>query len=169
MKTAIPAQILTLLFLFHCSENKSQDISSLLLPNLLKQTENPDPGATGPSGKNLANFSFDGFSRDNEPVVSCDVDNSSGQGIRVNLPTDVFAGGYYLKIETVPSTSPYLFPENGALDLWMSNSHRPAAPPSCTWTRTVNTSLRYVASISDDCILMGSHTLTRFEVDCKPD
>lgn len=123
----------------------------------------------GPSGTNLANLSFDGFSRDNIPVVSCDVDNSSGKGIRINLPTDIFAGGYYLKIVTVPNTSPYLFPENGDLDLFMSASHLPANPPSCTLTRTVNTNLRYTASVSSNCILMGGHTLTRFEVDCKPD
>ncbi|TGL59248.1 hypothetical protein [Leptospira sarikeiensis] len=159
------ARILLLLFtlsLLNCDQGGKDIPSSLVFP-LLQSTEEE----AGPYGTNLAQVTFDGWPFDDQPVISCDINNSSGDGIVIDLP-DTFPPDYVIKIETVPSVSPFTFPTGGDLDLYFGISHKPDNSTNCILTRTSNTSRRYSASISSSCTPMN-HTLTRLEIDCIPD
>ncbi|GBF38721.1 hypothetical protein [Leptospira johnsonii] len=150
--------LVTGLLLFACGEEPKDIPNSFLFPILQNIDVTP--------GTNLAQVSFDTFSADNQLITSCDVDNSSGQGINVDLP-DVFPSNYVIKIETVPSASPFTFPVNGDLDLYLGSSHKPDDPTNCVLTRTSNTIFRYSATLSTNCTVMG-HTLSRLVIDCIP-
>ncbi|PJZ76777.1 hypothetical protein [Leptospira neocaledonica] len=154
-KIAIP--FFSFIFLA-CGEEPKDNPNSFLFPLL----QNIDTTI----GTNLAQVSFDTFSADNQLITSCDVDNSFGQGITVDLP-DIFPPNYVVKIETVPSSSPFTFPVNGDLDLYLGSSHKPDDPTNCTLTRTSNTVFRYSATLSPNCTVLG-HTLSRLEIDCIP-
>ncbi|PKA16855.1 hypothetical protein [Leptospira haakeii] len=150
--------IVPVLLLLTCNEEKKDIPNSLLFPLLQNVDLTP--------GTNLAQVSFDTFTADNQLITSCDVDNSSGQGIVVDLP-DIFPSNYVVKIETVPSTSPFTFPIGGALDLYLGSSHKPDDPANCILTRTSSSFFRYSATLSTNCTVMN-HTLSRLEIDCIP-
>ncbi|MGJ4789550.1 hypothetical protein [Leptospira koniambonensis] len=158
MKLCKIAALILVLGFSSCKEDKKDDLTSFLFPIF--------PNLDTNFGTNLAQVSFDTFNLDNAITTSCDSDNSSGQGIVVDL-SSVFPSGYYIKIDIVPSTSPFLFPENGNLDLHLGSEHRPSDPPTCTLTRTSNSFLKYAASLSNNCEVMN-HTFTRLEIDCIP-
>ncbi|TGK43497.1 hypothetical protein [Leptospira andrefontaineae] len=158
MKLCKIAVLIFGLTFFACSEESKDIPNSFLFPLLQNFDITP--------GTNLAQVSFDTFTADNQFITSCDVDNSSGQGIVVDLP-DMFPSNYVVKIETVPSVSPFTFPIGGALDLYLGSSHKPDDPANCVLTRTSNTIFRYSATLSTNCTVMN-HTLTRLEIDCIP-
>ncbi|TGM96035.1 hypothetical protein [Leptospira dzoumogneensis] len=141
-----------------CKEGTTDVPNSFIFP--LLQNNNGTPGT------NLAQVTFDSIEFDDVPIISCDSDNSSGQGIVVDLP-DMFPPNYVVKIETVPSSSSYTFPVGGALDLYLGSSHKPDDPTNCTLTRTTNTFLRYSANLSTNCTV-ANHTFSRLEIDCIP-
>lgn len=158
MKLYKIAALLSIFTFFACGEEPKDIPSSFLFPLLQNFDVTP--------GTNLAQVSFDTFTADNQFITSCDVNNSSGQGIIVDLP-DMFPSNYVVKIETVPSTSPFTFPVGGALDLYLGSSHKPDDPTNCVLTRTSNSFFRYSATLSTNCTVMG-HTFSRLEIDCIP-
>ncbi|TGK03399.1 hypothetical protein EHO58_13325 [Leptospira selangorensis] len=158
MKLCKTAILVSSFLFFACGEEPKDIPNSFLFPLLQNIDLTP--------GTNLAQVSFDTFTADNQLITSCDVDNSSGQGIIVDLP-DIFPANYVVKIETVPSTTPFTFPVGGALDLYLGSSHKPDDPTNCVLTRTSNTFFRYSATLSTNCTVMN-HTFTRLEIDCIP-
>ncbi|MCB1138860.1 MAG: hypothetical protein KDK23_08900 [Leptospiraceae bacterium] len=152
------AAILLMLPLSCDSDEESDQFLSLLLLQSASQ---------GPSGTNLARVQFDNLTiLVDQPIIHCDVDNSSGAGIEISLSGPIANSS--VVITSVPSTSPFTFPQNGALDLRLPASHLPDASGTCVLSRSENTSLRYTASLSGGCQLNG-HSIQVLEIDCKPD
>lgn len=150
-------------FSYACTVEKSGDSSSDLLI-LLGATQSVSRSST--PGTNLAQVGFDGipvFS--NMPVTACDVDNSSAQGIIVDL-TSVM-GGAYVYINPVPLSASRTFPAGLELDLHLFTPHMPADSLSCTLVRSENTASRYLASLNPACNIMG-HTFDRLDINCRP-
>lgn len=137
-----------------------EDPANLISIALLQET------LAGPVGTNLAQVKFDNLSLlVDQSVTSCDSDNSSGAGIQIAL-SGPFAGAS-VAITSVPQSSPFTFPDNGALDLRLPGSHLPDGSGTCVLTRTANTALRYQASLSSSCVLYG-HTMQVLDIDCRP-
>lgn len=156
-----------LIFVFgFCATNTADNNASEALAALVVMRSGSTADA-GPSGANLGQVQFDGMPLvANAPVIRCDADNSASAGVVVDLSA-LFAASY-VKIEIVPSTSPYTFTAGEAFDLHLTSVHRPDGSAACTLTRTANTANRYTAFMSTNCGIVG-HVLNRFEVDCKPD
>ncbi len=144
------------------ADDPGNEVVSALILLRARQTED-----AGPAGTNLSQVQFDGFTLlSSAPVTRCDADNSSGAGVVVDVSSIIAAS--YVKIEIVPSTTPYSFAPGGAFDLHLVSVHRPDGSAPCTLTRTANTANRYTASMSTNCGIAG-HVLNRFDVDCIPD
>lgn len=159
---------LLILWIASCTGPAEKSVNPAIFLFLSPSSTIADPG---PAGANLAKVQFDGLPVGTYPVTSCDVNNSSGNGIKVD-GSAVF--GFRITIGAVPVSSPYTFAANDPnLDLpinpYTTGVHIPDGVVACTLTRTINTSMRYSSSLSSGCTLNGAHTIQQLDIDCKPD